>query len=275
MARKNNEEETQDTLATPTEQAEELRAVEDAPQTSNIEDIAPPESYSLKIPEVNVEVHAGQFTPNRVRFLVYGESGSGKTVFASTWPDTVFLDIDMGMASVKREVARIPITNWQSIQDAYMFLAYSDHSFRTVVVDSLNEAQWQSMQNVIQTFSTVRRAYDNLPAMGDYGKALSDFDNLVRYLRALPMNVVFIAQSAQRENEEDMVQPQFTGKATSRNVARMMDVIGYLYKKDTTDPVKPRVMVFDDSRFLTKDRSDKLPPVMEDPSYEKLVEYWK
>jgi calcineurin-like phosphoesterase family protein len=225
--------------------------------------------------DVVVETHAGGFNPKRVRFMVYGESGSGKTVFAATWPKPIFLDIDQGMASIKHEVARIPVGNWAELQNAYMYLAYSKHNYETAVIDSLNEGQWQAMQNVISTYSTVRRAYDNLPGMGDYGKSMDDFDKFVRVMRALPMNVVFIAQVAPRDSEEQMVQPQFTGKATARNIARMMDEIGYLYKADSSEPVKPRIMVFDDSKFTTKDRSDSLPAFIENPTYEKLAIYWR
>jgi hypothetical protein len=55
----------------------------------------------------------------------------------------------------------------------------------------------------------------------------------------------------------------------------MMDEIGFLYKMEATDPVKPRIMTFDDSKFLAKDRSDKLPSQIVNPTYEKLYEYWK
>ena len=226
-------------------------------------------------PKVSIETHAGVFNPARIRFMVYGESGSGKTVFASTWPDPIFLDLDDGMASIDRPVSRIEITNWQQLQEAYLYLAYSKHPYRTVVVDSLNESQWQSMQHVINNFPAIRRAYDNLPSMSDYGKALDDFDKFIRYIKSLPLNVVFIAQLAKREDPEEMAQPQFTGKATAQNVSRMMDVIGYLYKAESPEPVKPRIMTFDASRYVAKDRSGKLPPEIDNPTYAKLSAYWQ
>jgi len=230
---------------------------------------------SFQIKKPLIEEHAGQFNPNRIRFMVYGESGSGKTVFAATWIKPIFLDLDDGMASITHPVARISIQSWQQLQEAYLYLAYSDHGYKTVVVDSLNEGQWQSMQNVITNFPAIRRSYENLPSMSDYGKSLDDFDKFVRYMRALPMNVVFIAQLAQREDPDEMYQPQFTGKATARNISRMMDVIGYLYKGESPEPVKPRFITFDDSQHLAKDRSGKLPSPIENPTYTKLASYWK
>jgi len=242
------------------EDAKEIPAVEEKP--------------AFKIPQPDIQIHEGMFDSHRVRFLVYGESGVGKTVFASSWPSVIFLDIDDGMASVTRKVARIPIHSWVDLQDAYLFLKFGEHKFKTVVIDSLNETQHLAMQNTISTFPAIHRAYDDLPSISDYGKALDDFDKVVRYFRALPMNIVFIAQVATKENEQQQIQPHFTGKATGRSVSRMMDCIAYMYKGESTDQRKPRLLAFDDVNFVAKDRSDRLPITITNPTYDKLLSYW-
>lgn len=238
-------------------------------ETSDVGSDANPSDYNIAI-----EVHEGEFNSNEVKFLTYAESGVGKTVFGATWPNCLFLDMDRGMASVKSEVMRIDVQEWSDLQDAYLFLAHSTHNFQTVVVDSLNELQYVAMSNIITNYPAIRRAYNDLASQSDYGKMLADFDKVVRNIRGLPMNVVFIANVQKQEFETDIIQPQFVGKNTARNIARMMDVIGYLYKSDTGDPVKSRIMVFDDARFVTKDRSDLLPPSIEQPTYDKLLQYW-
>jgi len=223
---------------------------------------------------LNIETHEGEFNPNEVKFLVYAESGVGKTVFGASWPNCLFLDMDFGMSSVKSEVMRVAIKEWSDLEDAYMFLAHGNHSFQTVVVDSLNEMQYVAMDHIITSYPAIRRAYNDLASQSDYGKMLADFDKMVRKIRGLDLNVVFIANVQKQEFETDIIQPQFVGKNTARNMARMMDVVGYLYKSDTGDPVKTRVMVFDDARFVTKDRSSDLPPAVDNPTYSKLYQYW-
>ena len=220
------------------------------------------------------EVHEGKFDPNKVKFLVYGESGVGKTVFASTWPNPVFLDIDKGMASVNREVHRISIDSWDDLVEATDFLANEEHPFKTVVLDSLNELQYLSMRNVIQSFPSIRRSYDSLASISDYGKMLDDFDKIVRFIKSMDTNVVFIAQVAQREFETDPVQPQFTGKSTARNISRMMDIVGYLDKRDSAEGAKTRLMIFDAVNYVSKDRSGKLPQQVENPTYDQLLRKW-
>jgi len=222
-----------------------------------------------------LEVKSEGFNADEVKFLVYGESGVGKTVFASTWPKPVFLDIDKGMASVRREVHRFPISTWEDLTEAVDLIANYEHPFRTVVVDSLNELQKLTMRNIVSTYTSIRRAYDNLPSLSDYGKMLDDYDKMVRFIRALPMNVVFVAQVAAREYETDPVQPQLTGKQSARDLCRMMDVVGYLDKADSEGGgAKTRIMTFDAVNFVTKDRSGVLPGRVDNPSHEVLLKNW-
>lgn len=224
--------------------------------------------------KLSVETHEGDFDAGNVKFLVYGESGVGKTVFASTWPRPVFLDIDKGMSSITLPVSRIPIQGWQDLQDAFVYLRDSDHDFETVVVDSVNELQYLSLENIIGEFPNVRRPYDSLASQSDYGKMLSDCERFVRFIKSLSMNVVYIANVAPREYEGEVIQPGFVGKKTSRNMARMMDVIGYIMKVENNEPAKTRRMIFDAVNHVTKDRSDVLPRQIEDPNYDTLFSYW-
>lgn len=221
------------------------------------------------------ELHEGVFNPREVKFLVYGDSGAGKTVFSSTWPKPIFLDIDKGMASVTRQVHRKKIDNWDQLDAAILTLVMNDgYGFETIVVDSLNELQAICMANVLKKYPNIRRSYNSLASQADYGKMLSDFDKTVRVLRSIPVNVVFIAQVAPREYETDQVQPQLIGKSTSRNLARMMDVIGFLDKQLDDDGERTRVMTLDAINHVTKDRSRVLPPAIKNPTFDELNKYW-
>lgn len=217
-------------------------------------------------------VHEGKFNREEVKFLVYGESGVGKTVFASTWPSCAFLDLDKGMASVKRHVYRFSIEYWEDLIEAIDYLSAHATPFKTIVLDSLNELQALSLRHIVRAYQ-VRRPYESMPSQSDYGKMLDDFDLVVRDIRAIRKNIVFIAQVAPRTYETDPVQPQFTGKATARNISRMMDIVGYLDKRES-EGAKKRVMVFDAVNYVTKDRSGVLPQAIEDPTYEALNRFW-
>lgn len=272
MTQKKNDETQVDASATVVEETQsatvpstEIALPEPTDQAGNV-DVFPPA-------DLVEELEVG-FNPNEIKFLVYGESGVGKTVFAATWPKVIFVDIDRGLASVRHKISRIVCQDWVKLQMAYTYLASGNHGFQTVVIDSLNELQKVAMAHVVGAYSGIRRSYDSLPSQSDYGKMLDDFDKLVRAFRSLPMHVVFISNVAGKEFETDIIQPQLTGKSAARNVCRLMDIVGYLYKAESSEAQKPRVMVFDDTNFVTKDRSGVLPTTVNDPSYTRLYEIW-
>lgn len=256
--------------------------VTETPPQENVETVAIEEpSDTVDMSKFQyLEEFAGGFDPNRVRFLLYGESGSGKTVFSSTWPKPIFLDADDGMSSITLKVSRIKVNSWSMLQAAYLFIQAGQHPFKTIILDSLNEIQHLAMDNVVINFPGIHRAYNDLASQSDYGKMLDDFDKLIRAFKALPYNVIFISQVAAREYETDPVMPQMTGKNTARNICRMMDVVGYIERIDAGDPnLKPRRMIFDAANHTTKDRSRKLPAFVDlknpDTGYQELLRYWK
>lgn len=223
-------------------------------------------------PEIGLpieQIEGGGFDPDRVRILIYGESGAGKTRFASTWPNPFYLDLDDGLASVTRPVHRVLVSDWDQVYEIYVMLAGGEHEFQTIVVDSVNEAQLLGLRHTVDAYPNVRRAYDSLASQSDYGKMLSDVDQMIRALKSLPYNLVVIAQVTAKGFETDSIGPQLIGKHSARNIARMMDVVGYLYR-DNNVPV----MGFGLTDYISKDRSGRLPTQVEKVSYRKLARYW-
>lgn len=220
----------------------------------------------------------GGFNKDRLRFFIYGESGSGKTVAASTFPRPLFLDLEDGMASVTRDVDSIRITTWEELYSALDFVVNEDHEYQTVILDSLNEVQALFLKYVVEAYPAVKRSYKALPGMSDYGFMISEVDSVVRVLKALPIHVVFLAQVRAREYDTDMVMPQLIGKNSSQNICRLMDIVGYLYKQEANGSTT-RHAAFDVTNFVTKDRSGRLPPIVEirsrDSFYEDVTQFWK
>jgi hypothetical protein len=72
--------------------------------------------------------------------LVYGPEGSGKSTLGSQAPEAVFLCAEDGTSQL--DVARFPEPKrWQDVLDAVNELAIGQHSFKTLVIDSLDWIQ--------------------------------------------------------------------------------------------------------------------------------------
>lgn len=249
----------------PEQMEGEITLPQEAPEK---EDLKP--KLSPKIEMFHASIHT-----DRIKMLVYGNSGVGKTVFAASAPEVLFLDADDGMMSIKHPVARWPIEAWTDLKEAHRYLREGGHPYKTVVLDSLNAVQKLGMDYTVAAYP-VKRSYDNLPTMADWGKSLEDFNRLIRAFRALPMRVIFLCASKNREFEDERAEPHLSGKQTVNLLCQAMDVIGYLSVEARETGRKPmRVMGFDISNCITKDRTNALPPILENATWERVESYWK
>jgi hypothetical protein len=202
----------------------------------------------------------------RLKMLLYGVSGTGKTTFAATFPRPLFLDLESGLRSTLRvkPVLRYPanpdedVKNYQQVVDFYQLVRSAvNPQFDTIVIDSLNELQVLVTHNVVTRFTGVRRQYDDQLTMADYGKANRDFMKVIRLFLKLPYHVVFTAIASQREpgDEETQVFPKFVGKQVGPDLQRMMDMIGYCHAKRMPDGSSQHYVSFHITpQYVAKDR---------------------
>lgn len=261
---------------------------EEAAPTDDWNSVEPEDWNTVETVTVELQVvkHSGKFNLDHTKYLFFGESGTGKTRLAASFPNVVFADIDHGLSSVDWEVASVDISDefdaqgnirlhaFEKLDHMYRWLKAGNHEFETVVIDTLNEMQRIAMRATVEEFPAIRRSYENLPSMSDYGKMLHDMHNLTIKFIELPMRVVLLAQVGDIQFETDMLQPQLIGKNTSRIITRKMDVIGYIQTSVNEDPdthMRYPQVTFNSPTAVVKDRSFKLPAIMVNPTYAQIA----
>lgn len=208
-----------------------------------------------------------QVVAKRMKVLLYGVSGTGKTTMAATFPKPLFLDLEGGMLSTRRvkPVLRYPrdpsedIKSYAQVVDFYHLVkGEKNPQFETIVIDSLNELQLLVTQHVVTKFTGVKRQYDDQLTLADYGKANRDFSKVVRLFLKLPYHIVFTAVSTQKESFEEgdiQIAPKFVGKQVGPDIQRMMDMIGYCHAKRMQDGTSQHYVSFRiTDKYLAKDR---------------------
>lgn len=169
--------------------------------------------------------------------LLYGESGSGKTSMAATFPDPLFIDLDNGMRSVAgKNLLRYPPDPEQVIQDydeieqvrqqILTMLKAGNAPFKTVVIDGLNDMRERITRKILSEYSA-ERAYDDQLTLQDYGKLKRETLKVFYDFFELPCNVVFIASALIPEYEDQKVHPDL-GSVTGE-IERKVDAGGYCY----------------------------------------------
>ena len=142
---------------------------------------------------------------NPPRLVIYGSGGIGKSTFAASAPDTVFLDIENGLDGI--ECAKIRIKTWQDVLDAITALHEQEHEFKTIAVDSID---W--LETVIHKQVAEEAGESHINDIG-YGKgfaiALDLWNQFLQGMNSLrdnkQMAVIFIAhEQIKRFNDPTM-----------------------------------------------------------------------
>jgi hypothetical protein len=195
-------------------------------------------------------------------FLVHAGSKIGKTTLASSCPKPMLVfDAEGGSKFLPlRKVFWDPQTQgappvWDGTWDmcvvvvrqfdtmamAYNWLASGQHSFASLVVDSISEIQRRLKESLVGTEAMKTQ---------DWGVLLVRMEMLIRQFRDLTLHptnpfsvAMFIAET--REDNKGKYKPYLQG-AMAVTLPYLMDVIGYLYVQDVPnqyDPTQPGTQV--------------------------------
>ena len=190
-----------------------------------------------------------QFTPtdHKIKALIYGPAGCGKTVFTGTATDVIFASAEGGLLSIAdKKPSYVEIKSVKDLKDLYSFLKTQEHSYRTLVIDSITE-----INEIIK--DEIEKKTGHAMQLQDWGTLSKEILNMFRGFRDLPMNVILVAQE-QYITDEDKIKkivPSLNGKAAT-SVAYFMDIVGYInIEADGTRWIETNT----NRRLLTKDRS--------------------
>lgn len=188
-------------------------------------------------------------TTHKVKAVVYGASGSGKTVFGGTAPNPIFASAEGGLLSIAdKEPAFVEIKTLNDLKSLLAYLQKEKHDFATVVIDSISE-----INDIIK--GDIERKNGRSMQLQDWGTLSKEIKSIFRGFRDLPMHVLFIAQESNETDEQTVTKivPSLNGKAATE-IAYFMDIVGYLYIDKATGERK--MVTLPNAKLLTKDRSN-------------------
>lgn len=172
------------------------------------------------------------------------------------------------------DVAVVTVSGWDVVQRGYQWLASGQHTFQTVVIDSISEIQRRAKQNLVGTEQM---------KIQDWGALLTVMDNVIRGFRDFTIDVynpirvaVFIAET--RPNQQGKSVPYMQGQI-GVSLPYWMDIVGYLYVDQvlgadgqTQVPMR-RLLVAQHPLFEAGERVQGLVgPVVDDPDISQILE---
>jgi AAA domain len=238
-------------------------------------------------PHITVKVEDLADFNESFNWCVYGDSGVGKTVFASFAPNGYILSTEKGVISAKRvgstaKLLRAP--TWDHVEASIEWADKNLTEKDVLVVDSVSKMQelvirwWLGIQHE----ENAARDLD-IPQLQDHQKWQRMFLRFVNHLIDAPYNTIFVATAMRKEDEEgdDLVLPNIVGKdyAIAQNFCADMDIVSCLRVKKRSDIDAPRESILINDTFppyFAKDRFNVLPrwetiPDGEEGGYDAIV----
>lgn len=194
---------------------------------------------------------------NTLSALIHAPSKTGKSTLGSTAPRPIcVLDVEgswrfiqtAGFKSdtrvVKRDwdpseppphfdgtwdIAVVSVARWLDLTNTYAWLAQAPHDFRSLIVDSVTEAQRKLKTNL--------RGLEQM-RIQDWGDLLVQMDKLIRDMRDLvhlPRSTLeFVMFIAETEMKDGKWRPAMQGQI-GRAMPYWVDIVGYLYNEQVQD----------------------------------------
>lgn len=235
------------------------------------------------------------------RLLVYGRNKKGKTHLANTAPDVLVLDPDDQPQALR---PTWPISRWEDINEAYLYLKSGDHPYKWVSIDGVTKIYSYAMRWVRRQSDERARAMDKQPerkGIQHYGQANDIFETMLHNFHSLrDIGIVITAQEKivgvteldDTTDDEDFTPTSYQyivalPKGARAPLNAMVDLTGRIYvvrgnferkikvngKREIEEYTKQRrLLIGVDDMYETGYRSDfVLPDVIEDPTVPKLV----
>lgn len=220
-----------------------------------------------------------------ISMLIYGRAGSGKSIFASTFPKPLIIDADGGhriYEDKKLFPDAIYVRGDQvfpALQRAIEQIKAGTNVFETLIIDSLTNLENMAI-TAFKGMNSKNWAEGLYSARGkklgydEWGSISGSTIAILTELRRYNVNVVLITQLATtHDGGEEKYMPELTGKGQNESL-HFPDVVAYMEAVEDSEG-KQRLLHISsvtNDKFVAKSRLgvSEVKPI-KNPSYKKLI----
>lgn len=154
----------------------------------------------------------------KIKALIYGQAGMGKTTLALSAPRPLLLDFDNGVNRVNyaHQKDTVQITSFQEALDV---MKEDLSEYDTIVVDTIGK---------MMDFIITKVCGTSNPRIQDWGRINQEFSSFVRIASSLNKHLIFIAHRDVRKEGEDNVFVPAVREKTYSSIVTELDLLGYM-----------------------------------------------
>lgn len=232
-----------------------------------------------------IEVSDPRKNTPKLKVLLYGPSGTGKTSLASTASTVeelgpvLYIDLERGTAPAAKygdldNMLVVQPATYSEFADLLLKVSGDkDVPFKTVVIDTIDR-----LQELIKVHFTTAKPNDSFAMWAaTYDKVL-DLVNKIAF--DLSLNIICITHESREVTETErlsLIAPAFEGKQSFKKLPSIFDIIGRMTWEDVGEDGNEQLItvlnVKASSNILTKTRFDNMPAMVGNPSMTKIVNW--
>lgn len=220
----------------------------------------------------------------KVRLMVYGDGGVGKTTLALSFPKPIVIDTDGGLegdAVIGSEGDEWAPEKWQDLNALFLLLQrrVAEGKYETVVIDSIDTLAHFILFEAMNQPTRGRKKDAYLTELvqaeqPDYGKVAANLERFLQQIRTLNVHVVLTSSVREPDPEKGRMRRQVNVQPALENVIEhWANIYGELVVEEVKGAER-RILHTRSSDPLRKckTRFGALRPAFLDPTFPKL---WK
>ena len=195
----------------------------------------------------------------KIKALIYGQAGTGKSTLALSAPKPLMLDFDGGVHRVNysHQTPTVQISSWE---DCESVLKEDLKEFDSLVIDTGGKMLDYMADYIVRKNSKMGRSNGALTLQG-YGERKGMFRQFCRQIMLMNKHLIFVAhRDTQKINEDYRYVPLFGGSSYD-DLVTDLDLVGYLEAVG-----KKRMITFDPSDRNDGKNTCNLPTIVELPT---------
>lgn len=176
----------------------------------------------------------------KIKMLIYGQAGTGKSTLALSTPKPLIIDCDGGIHRVNyNHIGDAGIVQVESYQDVLDVLNEDLSAYESIIIDTGGKLLDYMAEYIIAKTPKMGKANGSLTLQG-YGERKCEFTAFCRKISMLGKHLIFVAhRQTQQEGDNYRYVPLFGGSNYDALVTEL-DAVGYLEANG-----KDRVITFD------------------------------
>lgn len=232
---------------------------------------------------LNIEVSDPRITTPKIKMLIYGMSGTGKTSLAVSASKVeelgpvLYIDLERGTAPAAKygdldNMLVVQPASYQQFAELLVEISKNkDMVFKTIVIDTVDR-----LQELIKFHFKNTKPNDSFAMWDATYEKIIDLVNKISF--DLGLNILCITHEAREVNDISrlsLIGPSFEGRQSLKKLPGIFDIIGRMTWQDVGDDdneVLVTVMTArSSSEVLAKTRFDPMPSMSGNPTMEKIM----